>query len=470
MGKFMDENFLLQSEIAIKLYHDHAKKMPIYDYHCHLSAEEIANDKSYRNITELWLGGDHYKWRVMRSNGIDEEYITGNASDYEKFKAFARTMPYCLGNPLYHWSHLELKRYFNIDLILSEDTADEIWESCNEMLRTKEFTVKELIKRSNVKVICTTDDAINNLEHHRKIREDKGFETKVLPTLRPDKGINIENSTFVDWVKKLSEVCGINIETYDDFIEAMEIRVRFFHKEGCRASDHGLDNVFYSEADDEEVNTIFKKALNGERLSEIEIEKYKTRTLIKLAELFSSLGWAMQLHIGAMRNNNTRMFNKLGADAGFDSIGDSNIAGPLSKLLNAMDRENSLPRTILYCINPRDNEVLGSMIGNFQGGGIPGKIQFGSGWWFNDQKDGMIRQMTALANLGLLRRFIGMVTDSRSFISYTRHEYFRRILCNLVGQWAVEGEVPLDMELLGDMVKDISFYNSNNYFTGAIDN
>ncbi len=468
MKKFLDNNFLLNNEVAVKLYHDYAKDMPIYDYHCHLSPEEIAGNKSYRNITELWLGGDHYKWRAMRSNGVNEEYITGAASDYDKFKAFAGTMPYCLGNPLYHWSHLELKRYFGIDLLLNEETADEIWESCNEMLKTKEFTAKELIKRSNVKVIFTTDDAIDTLEHHKRIREDKDFGVKVLPALRPDKGLNIEKDPFRSWVTKLSEVSGTDIASYDDFMTALEKRVRFFHEEGCRVSDHGLDRVFYAEATDEEVAFIFKKAMNGEELAEKEVEKYKTRTLVKLAAIFNSLGWAMQLHIGAMRNNNTRMFNSLGADTGFDSIGDYNIAKPLSNLLNAMDRENNLPRTILYCINPRDNEVLGAMLGNFQGGGIPGKIQFGSGWWFNDQKDGMVRQMTALANLGLLRRFVGMVTDSRSFISYTRHEYFRRVLCSLIGQWAAEGEAPLDMELLGSMVRDISYNNARNYFTANI--
>lgn len=464
MKKFMDDNFLLKNETAVKLYHDYAKDMPIYDYHCHLSPEEIANNKSYRNITELWLGGDHYKWRAMRSNGIDEEYITGSASDYDKFKAFARTIPNCLGNPLYHWSHLELQRYFNIYLLLNEENADEIWNRCNEMLSTKAFTAKELIKKSNVKVICTTDDAIDTLEYHRAIREDKDFDVKVLPTLRPDKGMNIENDTFTGWVKKLSEVSETSIVSYSDFMKALEKRVHFFHEEGCRVSDHALDKVFYAEATDEEVNQIFQKALKGEILSELEVSQYKTKTLIKVAKIFNSLGWAMQLHIGALRNNNLRMFNKLGADTGFDSIGDYEVAKPLSNLLNAMDSEDNLPRTIIYCLNPRDNEALGTMIGNFQGSGIPGKIQFGSGWWFNDQKDGMIRQMVALSQLGLLSRFVGMVTDSRSFISYTRHEYFRRILCNLIGQWAEDGEVPADMELLGNMVKGISYNNSKNYF------
>ena len=460
----MDQNFLLNNETAVKLYNNYASRMPIYDYHCHLNPEEISNNKRYRNITELWLGGDHYKWRAMRSNGIDEEYITGSKSDYEKFKAWAKTMPYCLGNPLYHWSHLELKRYFNIDTILNEDTADEIWEKCNSMLGDQGLSVRDLIVKSNVKVICTTDDAIDTLEHHKRIREDKSFNVKVLPTLRPDKGINIDKDTFEGWVEKLSKISEIEIESYNDFLIALEKRINFFHEEGCRLSDHSLDKVFFEDSTEDEVDYIFKKALRKEHLTETESDKFKTRTLIFLAKRYKSLGWVMQLHIGALRNNNKRMFDKLGADVGFDSIGDYNIGNSLSSLLNAMDTKDNLPRTILYCLNPRDNEVIGTMIGNFQGGGIPGKIQFGSGWWFNDQKDGMIRQMTALSNLGLLRRFVGMVTDSRSFLSYTRHEYFRRVLCSIIGEWAENGEVPYDIELLGSMVEDICYNNCKNYF------
>lgn len=440
MRKFMDENFLLNNDVAVELYHNYAKDMPIFDYHCHLSPAEIAEDKAFRNITELWLGGDHYKWRAMRSNGVDEEYITGNASDYDKFMAWAKTMPYCIGNPLYHWSHLELKRFFGIDTVINEDTADEIWQKANAMLKEKEFTAKNLIKRSNVKALCTTDDAIDTLEYHRQIREDKEFDVKVIPALRPDKGINIQNDTFVGWVNKLSEVSNIQISSYEDFINALEDRVDFFHSEGCRLSDHGIDNIFFELGTDEEINEIFQKAMKGEKLEKAEIDKYKTRTLLNLARMYSTRGWTMQLHIGAMRNNNQKMFNRLGPDTGYDSIGDEKIAEPLSKLLNEMNNKDELPRTILYNLNPADNDILGTMIGNFQGGGIPGKIQFGSGWWFNDQKDGMIKQMVSLANLGLLRRFVGMVTDSRSFISYTRHEYFRRVLCNLIGTWVVEGE------------------------------
>lgn len=464
MKKFMDENFLLENETAEKLYHEYAKDMPIFDYHCHLSPKEIAEDKSYRNITEIWLGGDHYKWRAMRSNGIDEKYITGDASDYEKFKAWAGTLPYCLGNPLYHWSHMELQRYFNIDTIINEDTADEIWEKTNEMLATDEFTARELLKKMNVKVVCTTDDAIDSLEYHRQIREDKDFDIKVLPTLRPDKGINIQNDEFVDWVNKLSEVSGIEINNYDDFIKALENRVEFFHEEGCRLSDHGIDKMFYEEATDQEVDEIFKKAMSKEKLSQVEMDKYKTRTMIHLARMFNRLGWTMQLHMGAIRNNNSRMFEKLGPDTGFDSIGDGLIAEDLSNLLDAMDKTDQLPKTILYCLNASDNDVLGTMIGNFQDGSTPGKIQFGTAWWFHDQKDGIEKQMISLANLGLFRRFVGMVTDSRSFLSYTRHEYFRRVLCNLIGTWAENGEVPYDMELLGSMVKEICYENAAEYF------
>lgn len=464
MKKFLDENFLLNSEAAIELYHNYAKDMPIFDYHCHLSPEAIANDKSFKNITEIWLGGDHYKWRAMRSNGVDEEYITGDASDYDKFKAWAKTVPYCIGNPLYHWSHLELKRFFNIDLIISEDTADEIWERANALLKEKEFTAKALIKKSNVKALCTTDDAIDTLEFHKIIREDKEFGVKVIPALRPDKGINIQNDTFIPWIKALSNISGMKIESYDDFINALDSRVEYFHQEGCRLSDHGIDNMFYKPANVEEINDIFLKVMDGKALTEEEIDKYKTLTLINLAKMYNKRGWTMQLHLGALRNNNARMFKILGPDTGYDSISDGNIAESLSRLLNEMDKTNELPRTILYCLNPSDNYILGTMIGNFQGGGIPGKLQFGSGWWFNDQKEGMMQQMSALANLGLLRRFVGMVTDSRSFISYTRHEYFRRVLCDLVGSWAEDGEVPNDMELLGTMIKEICFLNAKEYF------
>lgn len=463
MKGFMDDNFLLQNEVAEELYHKHAKNMPIFDFHCHLSPEEIAKDKKFKNLTEIWLGGDHYKWRAMRSNGIDEKYITGDASDYDKFMAWTKTVPYTIGNPLYHWSHLEMRRYFDIDAIINEDSADEIWEKANDLLENKEFTARELIKKSNVKALCTTDDAIDTLEYHKMLREDDSFDVKVLPALRPDRGINIELSTFVPWVDALEEVSSQEIKSYDKFIEVLDARVEFFHENGSRLSDHGIDKIFYEEASDEEINEIFIKALKGEELSQLEIDKYKTKTFLNLGKMYNKRGWVMQVHLGALRNNNTRMFNELGPDTGYDSINDGSIAAPLSKLLNQMDQSNELPKTILFCLNPADNDIIGTMIGNFQGGGVAGKIQFGSGWWFNDQKDGMEKQMTALANLGLLRRFVGMVTDSRSFLSYIRHEYFRRTLCNLLGTWVVNGEVPYDMELLGSMVEEICYDNTLDY-------
>lgn len=464
MKTFINDNFMLGNEIAVKLYHEYAKEMPIYDYHCHLNPREIAENKKYRNITELWLGGDHYKWRAMRSNGIEEKYITGDASDKEKFIKWAETMPCCIGNPIYHWAHLELKRYFGIDKLLSPKTAEEIWNTCNELLQKDEFTARGLIKSSNVKVICTTDDPTDTLEHHINIAKDSSFDVKVLPTFRPDKGFNIEKEGFSEWMGKLGAYTGKEIKTFEDLKNALTQRIEFFHKVGCRVSDHGLEPPVYGESEGNETEKILQKALAGGYLTETEIKKYKTQVMIFLGRQYSRLGWTMQLHVGALRNNNKRMMKLLGPDSGFDTIGDYSIAEPLASLMSKLDETNELPKTILYCLNPRDNEVLGTLMGCFQSGGIPGKIQFGSGWWFNDQKDGMIRQMAALASLGLLNRFVGMLTDSRSFISYTRHEYFRRILCNLLGEWVENGEAPDDTELLGGMVKDICFDNAKRYF------
>lgn len=461
MKKFMDENFLLNSQAAIELYHDYAEQMPIIDYHCHLDPKEIAEDKKYRNITELWLGGDHYKWRAMRSNGIDEKYITGDASDKDKFIMWADTVAHCIGNPLYHWTHLELKRYFGIDELLSPETAEEIWEKCNK--RLEQLSARELIKTSNVRVICTTDDPADTLEYHKAIREDKSFSVKVLPTFRPDKAINIESSGFAEYMDKLGKASGIAVENFEDLKQALVSRLNYFCDMGCRISDHALQPVVYKEASEDEVNKIFIKALDSEMLSDSEIEKYKTKLLVFLGREYAKIRLVMQLHIGALRNNNTRMFKALGPDTGFDSIADCGSAAALSRLLDALDATDELPKTILYCLNPGDNEMLGTLMGCFQGSIIPGKIQLGSGWWFNDQKDGMIRQMTALANLGLLSRFVGMLTDSRSFTSYTRHEYFRRILCNLIGDWVENGEAPKDMKLLGKMVQDISYNNALSY-------
>ncbi len=464
MNTFINENFLLNNKTAIKLYHEYAKDMPIYDYHCHLDPKEIWEDKRFNSITEIWLNGDHYKWRAMRSNGITEEYITGNKSDYEKFLAWSKTVPNCIGNPLYHWTHLELKRYFNIDELLNESNALEIWEKCNSILENEGFSARGLINKSNVKMIGTTDDPTDSLEYHKKIKKEGTLKAKVLPSFRPDNALDINKEGFSKWIQKLSEVSGITIKKYKDLLDALKDRIDYFNEVGCRISDHSLSYVPYKETSESEVEEIFQKAMDSKKVSIEEESKYKTYTLIFLGKLYASLGWTMQFHIGAMRNNNTKMFNILGGDAGFDSINDYNIAIPLSRLLDALDKENSLPKTILYALNPKDNYVIGSMLGNFQGDGISGKIQFGSGWWFNDQKDGMIRQMTDLANLGLLAHFIGMLTDSRSFLSYARHEYFRRILCDLLGGWAEQGDVPMDINMLGNMVKNISFYNAEKYF------
>lgn len=465
MKKFMDENFLLSNQTAIDLYHKYAKDMPIIDYHCHIDPKEIYENKKFKNITEAWLYGDHYKWRAMRSNGIDEKYITGDGRDYDKFVAWSKTLPMAIGNPLYHWAHLELQRFFGIYDVIDEDTAPLIWEKANKLLNGEGFNVRDLIKKSNVKVICTTDDPTDKLEYHLKLKEDKSFDVKVLPTFRPDKGMEINAEDFASWVKKLEEVSKVKINSYDEFLKVFESRIEYFHSVGCRVSDHGMNNtVLYSEVSKEEAEAIFEKGLEGNVVSLEEEKKYKTYTFRFLAKNYYKLGWTMQLHIAALRNNNTRMKEEIGADTGFDSINDEGIAYPLSRLLDSLDRENSLPKTILYTLNPKDNYVLGTMLGNFQGDGIPGKIQFGSAWWFNDNKDGMIEQMKALANLGLLGRFVGMLTDSRSFLSYTRHEYFRRILCNLIGEWVENGEVPDNQKLLKKIVEGICYNNANEYF------
>lgn len=463
MKEFMCDDFLLNTETAKILYHEHAKKMPIYDFHCHLSPKEIYENKKYRSITEIWLGGDHYKWRAMRSNGVDEQYITGDKSDKEKFIKWAETMDECYGNPLFHWTHLELRRFFGIDTILSKETAEEIWEKTNEKLATESFTPRELIKRANVKTLCTTDDPVDTLEYHIALKKDKNFEVAVNPAFRPDKGIRIDKDEFILWIKTLEELHGKNIDSLDELKEAFIERIEFFHQVGCRISDHALDPVVFEPATDEEVNIILKKRLENKPLTENEIKKYKTNMLLFLGREYNKKGWVMQYHIGCIRNNSTRMYRQLGPDTGFDSIADEVFVSSLSKILDTLDSTNELPKTILYNLNPRENETLGTLIGCFQGSGIPGKIQLGSGWWFLDQKDGMIKQMTALANLGLLSRFVGMLTDSRSFLSYTRHEYFRRILCNLLGDWVENGELPGDLNKLGTMVENICYNNINSY-------
>lgn len=464
MKSFMDDKFLLNNETAVRLYHDYAEEMPIFDYHCHLSPKEIAGNKKYRNLTEILLNEDHYKWRALRNNGIDEKFITGASDDKERFLKWAETIPYSIGNPVYHWTHLELKRFFGIDKLLSPETAEEIWAKCNEMLQTDRFTTRSLIKRSKVKVICTTDDPTDSLEYHAAIAADKTFDVRVLPAFRPDKGIYVERDGFSSWIIKLSEAAGIKIKTLTDLKNALKQRLEFFHHMGCRLSDHSLEPLVYETGTEQSAAAIFQKSLAGKKLTLEEIKKYKTHIMLFLAEQYVRLGWTMQLHLGGMRNNNSRMMKLAGPDSGFDAIGDSLLAEPLAKLLNNINEICGLPRTILYCLNPGDNEVTASVAGCFQDGQTAGKIQFGSAWWFNDQKEGITQQIKVLANIGLLGRFVGMLTDSRSFLAYIRHEYFRRILCNIIGEWVENGEAPNDMDLLGNMVRDICFNNAKRYF------
>ena len=463
MKQFMDKDFLLETETAKKLYHDFASKMPIIDYHCHLSPKEIWEDKRYDNITQVWIYGDHYKWRAMRSAGISEDYITGNKSDYEKFMAWAKVIPLCIGNPLYHWTHLELQRYFDIYEPLSEKTADDIWEKTQIKLQSNDFSARKLIQKSNVTTLCTTDDPIDTLEFHIALKKDNTFNTKVYPTFRPDKAINIESDDFTQYIDKLGKISNHNINDISDLINSLYDRIDFFNTNGCRLSDHAFTYVPYREADENEINQILKSRLNGINLTIEEEEKYKTYVMLKLGEKFYELGWAIQLHIAAMRNNNTKMFKKLGPDTGFDSIHDIPIANSLSKFLNALDIKNKLPKTILYTLNPVNNYVIGTMLGNFQSDEAESKIQFGTAWWFCDHKDGMEEQIKTLANLGVLSKFIGMLTDSRSFLSYPRHEYFRRILCNIIGTWVQNGEYPSDIDMLEYIIKGISYNNASNY-------
>jgi len=464
MKKFMDKDFLLQTDVAKELYHNHAAKMPIFDYHCHINPQEIAEDKQYDNMTQIWLYGDHYKWRGMRTNGVDERFCTGDASDWEKFEKWAETVPHTLRNPLFHWTHLELKKFFGIDKVLSPETAKEIWEECNAKLRTPEYSCRGIIKMANVHTICTTDDPIDSLEYHRAIKADD-FDTAVLPAWRPDKAMAVENAkSYNDYIDKLEEAADVNIGSFSSLMDALDDRHEFFHLNGCRLSDHGIETVLAVDYTDAEIEKIFSKVRHGNELTKEEVIKFQSCMLYEFGIMDHSRGWTQQFHLGALRNNNTRLFKKLGADTGFDSIGDFEVARPLSKLLNRLDIENKLSKTILYNLNPRDNELIATMIGNFQDGSVPGKIQFGSGWWFLDQKDGMEKQMQALSNLGLLSRFVGMLTDSRSYLSYTRHEYFRRTLCNLLGNDVENGEIPYDMELLGSMVENISFNNAKDYF------
>jgi len=467
MKAFLCEDFLLGNETARRLYHDHAAAMPIYDYHCHLNPKEVAEDRRFDNLAQIWLEGDHYKWRAMRSAGIDEQYITGKeSSDYEKFLAFAKTVPLTLGNPIYHWTHLELRRPFGITgTLLSPDTAQSIWEHGRELLASPAFSARGIMRQMNVKMAGTTDDPVDSLEYHRQIAADNSFDIEVAPSWRPDKAFKIELDGFADYMAKLGEVADIAIRRFDDLLSALAIRLDHFVAHGCRAADHGIEVVRYADIPAETVlDGILQRRLAGETPSEQEVAQFSTAVQVWLGKQYAARSWVMQLHIGAQRNNNTRMFRRLGPDSGFDSIADRPFAWELSHLLDAMDVSDELPKTILYCLNPRDNEVLATMIGNFQGGGIAGKIQFGSGWWFNDQKDGMLRQLEQLSQLGLLSQFVGMLTDSRSFLSYTRHEYFRRLLCDLLGRWAENGEVPNDPQMLGQMVENICYRNAKRYF------
>ncbi|MBL7968735.1 MAG: glucuronate isomerase [Prolixibacteraceae bacterium] len=464
MKPFMDENFLLQTETAQKLYHEHAAKMPIFDYHCHINPKDIAEDRRFNTITEIWLAGDHYKWRGMRTNGVDERFCTGDASDWEKFEKWAETVPHTLRNPLFHWTHLELKKFFGINEVLSPKNARQIYDACNAKLQTPEYSCRGIIRMANVHTICTTDDPVDSLEYHRQIKES-GFEVAVLPAWRPDKAMAVEQPiSYNQYINQLASVAGMEINTFNDLMTALDKRHQFFHENGCRLSDHGLDTAFAEDYTRDEIDALFIKVRVGYRLTTREILKFKSCMLYEFGVMDHSRGWAQQFHIGALRNNNTRLFNKLGPDTGFDSIGDKPVAEPLSKLLNRLDTEDKLCKTVLYNLNPADNELYATMIGNFQDGSVPGKMQYGSGWWFLDQKDGMEKQINALSNLGLLSRFVGMLTDSRSFLSYTRHEYFRRTLCNILGNDVENGEIPNDMELLGQMVENICFNNAKNYF------
>lgn len=463
MKKFMDKDFLLSTPTAARLFDD-CKDEPIFDWHCHLSPKEIYENKTPRDITELWLAGDHYKWRAMRGAGISEKYITGDASPYEKFKAWAKCMPQLIGNPLYHWTHLELQRYFGIYEPLSEKTADDIWEKANAMIKAGGFTPRELITKSNVACVCTTDDPADTLEYHKLIASDGSFKTKVLPAFRPDKALAPEAPTFVPWLHALERQYGKEIKTFEELKTALLTRIELFASLGCRATDHALAPVPFRRADDKELERTFEKAREGKALTPDEAEGYKTELFRFFAKEYARRGWAMEVHIGAMRNNNARMFAALGPDAGYDSIADDCCAYKLSRLLDSLDEEGLLPKTILFTLNPKDNYVLGSMLGNFQSDEARSKIQFGSAWWFNDNIDGMRAQLAALGNLGVLSAFVGMVTDSRSFLSYPRHEYFRRILCEMLGNFVENGEYPDDEETLAKIVKDISFNNAKAYF------
>ena len=463
MKSFLDKDFLLHTETAKRLYHEVAKHQPIADYHCHIDPKDIFENRRFENITQLWLSADHYKWRIMRSNGVEERYITGDAPDRDKFQKFAETLPRCIGNPMYHWCHLELKNYFGFEGVLNGDTAEEVWRLTGKKLKEEQFCARGLIKQSNVAMIGTTDDPLSPLEYHRLLKEE-GYEVAVLPSFRPDPALNIHKAGFREYIKALSLVSKMKIETAEDLATALVSRIAFFDSMGCRAADHGLDYIIYEEKPLYEINKIFTKALGGDKITVEEAEAYQTYILKLCAKEYKKYGWVMQLHFSCKRNPNTKMFEALGADTGFDCMAVSDSCDNLYSLLNSLEIEDNLPKTVLYSLNPADDEWIDTLLGAFQGENIRGKIQHGSAWWFNDNKTGMEKQLTSLANLSVLGNFIGMLTDSRSLLSYARHEYFRRILCNLIGNWVTNGEYPADFETLGTLVKDICYFNAKNYF------
>jgi glucuronate isomerase len=463
---FIHDDFLLDNKQARGLFHSFAESLPIIDYHCHLSPKDIAENRQFENLTQVWLSGDHYKWRAMRTCGVDERFITGSASDWEKFQKWAETVPKTLRNPLYHWTHLELKRPFGItDRLLDAATAKSIWDECNGKLAAPEFSVRGIQTQMKVEVVCTTDDPVDSLEYHRMLASDDGFPVKVYPAFRADKAMAVEDpKEFKQYVKLLSKVARVEIRTFNDFLAALKKRHDFFHKMGARLSDHGLETVYAEDYTGREINQLFKKLISARPLTRTETLKFKSAVLYELAVMDWQKGWVQQFHLGALRNNNTRMMRTLGPDTGFDSVGDCEMARPLAKFLNRLDTDNKLAKTILYNLNPGDNEVFATMIGNFQDGSVAGKLQYGSAWWFLDQVDGMTKQIEALSNMGILSQFIGMLTDSRSFLSYPRHEYFRRLLCNILGRDMERGLVPNDMQLVGAMVQDICYFNAKRYF------
>lgn len=464
MKKFLDENFLLKTETSKVLYHEYAKQMPIIDYHCHLPQQQIAENRKFDNLTQIWLYGDHYKWRAMRTNGVNEKYCTGNASDYAKFEQWAATVPYTLRNPLYHWTHMELQRYFDVNEILNPDSAKRIYEECSAKLQTDDYTVRNLLRKMNVVTVCTTDDPIDNLEYHLQLKNE-GFEIPILPAFRPDNAMNVADpAKFIAYVKKIEAASNISISDFADFIKALKSRHDFFASVGCCVSDHGLEEIYAEDYTEAEIVSAFAKILGGKYLTMDEQLKFKSAMLMHFAEWDWEKGWAQQFHLGALRNNNQRMLSTLGPDTGWDSIGDFSQGRAISKFMDKLDTQDKLAKTILYNLNPADNELMATMIGNYNDGSVAGKVQFGSGWWFLDQKDGMVKQMNALSNMGLISRFIGMLTDSRSFLSYPRHEYFRRILCNLFGEEIENGEMPNDIKWVGKIIQDICFHNANNYF------